>query len=168
MENQILIFRMHNFDFAINVEDFSGRLTLEQVDISPSRLDPALWHYQTSLNGPDAGLLLHLGAVIGLSPMGFSENGNIFIKGDSIKKGIGLYLENYLFSIPKKHLEKKRRPTGELSNLPKKMPPTAITEYIRYRQRKILIINPEQIIEAYQIFKPSSLNNLQKSLASGF
>ncbi|MDX2469100.1 MAG: hypothetical protein QNL04_00830 [SAR324 cluster bacterium] len=168
MENQILVFRLENFDFALNSEDFNKRLNLDRVEIAPSTLDPALWHYKASLNGAEKGLLLHLGAVIGLTPMSFSEKGSIFIKEIGSKTGIGLYLENYLFSISGKYLEKKRRPTGELNNLPKAMPTTAITEYIRYRQRKLLILNPNQIIEAYQIFKPGSLNNLQKSLASGF
>lgn len=168
MENQILVFRLENFDFALNSEDFNNRLNLDRVNIAPSALDPALWHYQATLNGQEKGLFLHLGAVIGLNPMGFSEKGSIFIKGIPSKAGIGLYLENYLFSISGKYLDKKRRPTGELNNLPKAMPTTAITEYIRYRQRKLLILNPTQIIKAYQIFKPGSLNNLKKALASGF
>ncbi len=168
MENQILVFRLENFDFALNSEDFNERLNLDRVEIAPSALDPALWHYKATTNGQDKGLLLHLGAVLGLSPMGFSEKGSIFIKDIGAKSCIGLYLENYLFSISGKYLEKKRRPTGELNNIPKGMPTTAITEYIRYRQRKLLILNPNQIIGAYQIFKPGSLNNLQKSLVSGF
>ena len=159
----ILVFKEQEFYFGVSPLDFGPQYSLDQVEISPTGVSEAIWHYRLKTeNPPVEGIFLHLGALFGLAPIDFSHQGVIFINQMEDGVSLGLFLDNLTFKVPLEGLGKRLTQITDLNKLPPELPPRAVRRVIRYNRKQILLIDPVRLSEVYQLISPERIRNLLK------
>ena len=139
--------------------DFEQPFTLDQLDISPSGVDKAIWYYQDREQKKE-GIFLHLGALFGLRPVKFSYKGQIFLNELAPDVRLGIFVDNLILKLPLEGLESKIVGVEEAGKLPPELPSRAIRKIVKHNRKKILLVDPVQLSDVYQLISPKRIRNL--------
>lgn len=164
--DSILVFREQDYFFGISPADFGQPFMLDQLEIAPTGVSEAIWHYRDKDPASEdeaEGIFLHLGALFGLKPIGFGFQGMIFLNELDQGVRLGLFLDNLSFRIPITEVGKRQIPVTDVKQLPPELPPRAIRQVISYNRKQVLLIDPVRLSEVYQLIAPERIRNLLKA-----
>jgi len=164
VKDQYLIFRQQGFDFALDQSQFEQPFRLDLYSLSPTTISSALWEYQSLEDEKNKGMFLHFGVIMGFTPITLFQRGMVYTQKNSHLADLGLYIDHSIGYMPKEKLEPKKREVGEIRKMPPNMPTTAIRWYLPWRGRKLFLIEPERIFEAYQIMEAGKVYLLADAL----
>ena len=164
MSEPILVFKEQDYFFGVSPIDFVQQYSLDQVEIAPSGVSNAIWHYQTKQKkNPIEGIFLHVGALFGLYPVDFNYSGQIFIMEINKEVSLGLFLDHLTFKIPADRIDLHYSEVTDINKLPPELPPRAIVQVAVYNRKKIFMIDPVRLSEVYQFIAPERIVNLMRS-----
>ncbi|OGG94984.1 MAG: hypothetical protein A2527_06495 [Candidatus Lambdaproteobacteria bacterium RIFOXYD2_FULL_50_16] len=157
--DSLLVFKEQDFLFGISPSDFDQPFTLDQLNISPSGVDKAIWYYQDRVHKKE-GIFLHLGALFGLRPVSFSYKGMIFLNEMAPNIHLGIFVDHLILKLPLLGLDSKTVGVEEAGKLPPELPSRAIRKIVKHHRKTILLVDPVQLTEVYQLISPERIRNL--------
>lgn len=164
MSDNYLIFKEENYYFAVDPDSFAPPFNLDGVTVTPAMLTQSLWRYQNLGEKSDQGMFLQVGALFGLTNAILSSEALVFMHHAEGMPPIGLCFSQLFMDAPKKKLSAKLESSAKLYDFPPEMPLPAVRRFFRYKGRRILLIEPEYVFEAFSIIPQGSVINLQKEL----
>lgn len=142
----VIIFREKNFLFALDKSQFEQYFLLEQIWIQPSEQSEKLWKYQNK-EKKRSGQFVHFGHMLGLHPAVFSHEGSVFLRTLEEGEKTGIYINNFVAQIPYEKASSSFFELGPTVNIPDNTPWKFFKTVFKYKRRRVLMINPDEIIK---------------------
>lgn len=155
MNNNLIIFQEKHYSFGLFPEDFEKHLSLDQVWVRPSGISPSIWNFEAKKKDLQ-GVFVHLGVLFGFPMNSFHHSGYVFIK-ELPDLSFGVLMGNYQLKIPTQSIGNTKVGIDEIADLPSNIPKSAFRYAVRYKKRKILIIDPLMLLRSYNNLFPVNI-----------
>ena len=151
MSKHYLIFKEENYYFAVDPKDFDAPVSLEDHWVTPLLLNQALWRFESKADEGKKGMFLQVGSLFGLTNSILTSKGVVMMHRGEDYPDLGLCFSDLVMKLPKKNLDKNRRSSKELYDFPLDMPLPAVRHFFKWRGKRILLIQPINIFEAFRV-----------------
>ena len=149
LNKDLIIYQEKDYYFGIFPEDFESHVSLDQLWINPTKNATSIWYFK-DINKKKEGYCVHIGGLLGFSPVHFSYKGYIFTKELS-DINFGVLMDNFIKKVPIRDKQKDKIPISEIQDLPKEIPISTFEHVIIYGKMNVLVINPEIIFKTAQL-----------------